>query len=53
MNIYDVLRHLVEETRWGIEGWEHEGKKAVALRVIELCEEANLLGSIALNIKED
>lgn len=54
MTIYDVLRHLINKANWdGMDFNEENQRKATATKIIDQLEQMQILGQIALNIKEE
>jgi len=54
MTIYDVLRHMIDKTPWdGMDFNEENARKATATKLIDRLEEMNLLGKIAIDVKEN
>ena len=53
MNIYDVLRHLIEQSRWSPDTTEDFHQKALAIGLVDQLERANVFGNMGQLIRED
>lgn len=53
MTIYDVLRNIIVHVPWGgADDIEEHRRTAVALQLVDRCEEQALWGQIAIDIEE-